>query len=90
MTIYQAALKQLADLKAAREKARDIWYAWINQADATELGQYQNLCKAVYGKRVRNYVPADIVWACREHPTLAQQMPQTLRQMLRGASLLPA
>ena len=88
--MYQTALKQLAELKAAREKARDIWYAWINQADRAEIGQYQNLCQAVYGKRVRNNAPAEIVLACSEHPSLAQQMPHTLRKMLQGASLLPA
>ena len=88
MSTYQIAQRQLAALQAAREKARDIWYAWINQADDAELEQYAALHKAL-GKTVGKCSPADLVSACQGNPRLVQQLPQLLRERLQEANLLP-
>ena len=88
MNTYPSALKHIAALKATREKARDIWYAWINQADDAELEQYEALQKA-FGRTAGRHTPADLVSECQGNPRLAQQLPQLLRERLQEANLLP-
>ena len=65
-----------------------VWNAWFAQASEHEWNQYK-------GRRLA-FAPGQpcsvtkLIRACQENPYLASQLPQSLRQQLREASLLAA